>query len=148
MNRNAPTKNLTRKQVRALRALLREPSIDKAATVAGVDQSSIDRWLKDPIFYNALIDAEWQLIEEGIRQAASDLSESMKVLSEIMRDTTAANGVRVRAATAIADSLTKLHGHRQLHKLNSSTPEGDDWIAAGEDSNGDDDQEAEPDPDS
>jgi hypothetical protein len=93
--------------------------------------------LKDPIFRDALIDAEWQLFDEAIRAGGAEMAEGMAIFTEVMRSTENAGVVRIKAAQALIDSVVKLHSHRQ-GKRTAQQQSGDDWIAA-EGSNGDDD---------
>ena len=52
------TKKVTLKQHLALGALLTEADVSKAADAAAVSRTTIYRWLKDPVFQNALSAAE------------------------------------------------------------------------------------------
>lgn len=57
---------LTVKQLRAIPALLQEPSIIKAAKRSGVSKSSITRWLRKPEFKEELDRRRLELFNQGL----------------------------------------------------------------------------------
>jgi hypothetical protein len=134
---------LTQKQIRALRALVKHSTIDRAAKATGVSEKTIDRWLKEPVFRDALVEAEWMLFDEAIRAGGAEMADGMKVFSETMKDSSAAHIVKVKAAQALIDSVVKLHSHRQNRNKTASTQDSE-WMAAEDTGNGQaDDQDSD-----
>jgi DNA-binding MurR/RpiR family transcriptional regulator len=87
----------------ALAALLSELTIAEAATKAGISESTLLRWLRDPTFQGRYREARRQVVEQaivGLQQAAGD---AVTVLSAIAGDATQPAGARVSAARTILD---------------------------------------------
>src|SRR5262245_41209465 len=94
---------LTPTQELALVALLNEPTIAAAAVTAGVSESTLYRWLREPAFA-----AEYQRARrEAVRQAVAQVQRvswaAVSVLMQLMVDKTAAPSVRLNAASKILD---------------------------------------------
>ena len=62
--REAETAPLKPSQARAVVALLREPTVAKAARHVGVNERTLRRWLADPGFRAALDDARREVFGE------------------------------------------------------------------------------------
>src|SRR5215467_4883305 len=57
---------LTPKQEKAIFALLEEPTLKKAAATAGVNPTTLWRWLKTTDFRQAYMLARWKAVQQGI----------------------------------------------------------------------------------
>ena len=142
---------LSRRQHAALRVMIRNPgTIREVADRVGVNEKTIDRWLKSPVFAQALADAEWALFDEAIRIGAAEMADSLSMLAKAVSNEDAALRDRIRAAEVLISSVTRLHSHRAtLRDVNESTGRSEEWIGAEDDSgnsdadDGDDEQEAD-----
>ena len=94
---------LTPKQERALVALLDCGEIKRAARDAGVNESTLWRWLQEPGFQRRYRAARRQLVETAVAQLQSDCSVATRVLREVAEDTQAPASARVAAAKAIIE---------------------------------------------
>ena len=110
---------LTTKQQRAIAALISEPSNRKAAKVAGVAEKTIQRYLEDENFKDALAQAESALIDGASRQLLSGQTQALMVLSDIMQNSNDTNrrlaavawlelSIKVRDWKSIEERLTRL----------------------------------------
>jgi len=106
--------NLSRTQVKAIRALLDHSRIQDAAKSAGVSERTLYRWLGDPLFVAAMRKAETQSISDHVRALVVDLEQNRRVMYEIRDNARFSPNVRLRAAVAIRDDLLKW---RQLEDL-------------------------------
>ena|SRR5271155_4435872 len=96
-----PSKKLTRKQELAIQALLSEPTYARAAAKAGVDESSLYRWLKLKQFKAAYRAARREVFEGNI---ALLQRFGNKAVVTLVKNLTCGNpAVEVRAAGAILD---------------------------------------------
>lgn len=99
MNRNETSpKKLTPKQQRAIEALLTEPTVQAAADAAGVSKATIFRWLGDSVFAEVYKDLRGQLLESTLTALQQASGDAVKVLREVMNDSTAKGSERVSAA--------------------------------------------------
>src|SRR5688572_19820749 len=57
---------LTAKQGRAVEALLREPNATRAAAVAGVNERTLRRWSKEPVFRSVVLRARRESYGQAI----------------------------------------------------------------------------------
>jgi hypothetical protein len=65
----------------ALAALLSEPTIEAAATKAGISEPTLWRWLAEPSFKSRYRDARRQVVEHaisGLQQAAGEAVEALR----------------------------------------------------------------------
>ncbi len=100
---------LTPKQERALVALLDCAEVKGAARTAGVNESTLWRWLQSPEFQARYRAARRQLVETAIAQLQSDCTIAVRVLREVAEDKEAPASSRVAAAKTILDqSLSAL----------------------------------------
>lgn len=98
-------KVLTSKQSLAIAALLSNPTQGAAAEAAGLSTKTLNRYLQDPDFIEALKQAESALIADNVRALVSDMQANRAVMSEIRDNPRTQAGVRLRAAIAIDNSL-------------------------------------------
>ena len=98
-------KVLTSKQSLAIAALLSNPTQGAAAEAAGLSTKTLNRYLQDPDFIEALKQAESALIADNVRALVSDMQANRAVISEIRDNPRNQAGVRLRAAIALDNSL-------------------------------------------
>jgi len=97
----ARTDTLTPRQRRFTTAMLNAPSVDKAATAAGVSLRTAWRWLKLPIVKAALSEALDAALADVTRQTVAAMGEAVRTLSAVHQDREQPAGARVSAARAI-----------------------------------------------
>jgi uncharacterized protein YggE len=108
--------NLEPGQERAIIALLSEPTLKAAAASAGISETTLWRWLRDPNFAQAYREARREAIEQATAQLQALASEAVRTLGQILRDDKAAAHVRASAAARV---LTLAYKSRELDDLES-----------------------------
>ena len=104
MSRNVSQKpGLTARQVRAIAALVEEPTVTAAAGKAGVTAKTMFRWLNDPAFSDAYRAARGRLMEDVLTSLQAASVEAVKVLVNVMTDTNVAASVRASASRAVLE---------------------------------------------
>jgi hypothetical protein len=95
---------------------LTQPTIAEAAKAARIDERTVYRYLKDPIFQAEYSAGKRQLVQEALGMAAQGATGAMAVLRVLTTDAKVPASVRVRAAVAVLDicvqqiALTDLEG--------------------------------------
>lgn len=88
---------------KAITCLIRSPNFAEAARSAGVSESTLRRWRREPDFaaeYRAALD---EIIEDASRAARQSLGEAVQALREITKNTNAPTSSRVAAGRAILE---------------------------------------------
>jgi hypothetical protein len=98
---------LTLKQERALAALFEEPTLKKAAAAAGINPSTLWRWLQTPDFHKAFMHARWKAVQQSIARLQHFTSDAASALAEIVNDKSMPGYTRVAAANSIMASAIK-----------------------------------------
>ncbi len=98
---------LSRKQEQAIVALIAQPTIPAAATVAGVADSTLWRWMQHPHFMRAYRDARRQVVEQALGEVQAATSDAVRTLREVMNDAAAPPSSRVAAARAVLDTALR-----------------------------------------
>jgi hypothetical protein len=70
----------SRREDAALAALLAEPTITQAATKAGISESTLRGWLRDPAFQGRYRDARRQVVEQAVAALQRAASASVETL--------------------------------------------------------------------
>ena len=104
------SENLTRKQERALDALLSEQTLAGAAEKAGISQPTLRRWLKQDDFLAAYREARRQVVEKAVAQLQNSAWAASTTLLKLLGSSS--DSVRLRAAMAILD-----HAHKGVELL-------------------------------
>ena len=91
------------KQIKALQALLTQPTKAAAAKEAGIDESTLRRYLSDPEFQKEYKAAFSQLVTDATRQAQRSLSPALSALREIVEDDEESAGSRIAAARSLLE---------------------------------------------
>lgn len=89
--------------MRALAALLTEPTQEAAAKKAGVSPRTIRNYLADPEFSGAYRSAHEQLVTDATQQIQRSLSAAVDTLREIAEDQDAGKTARVAAARSLLE---------------------------------------------
>jgi DNA-binding transcriptional MerR regulator len=101
----AEANKLTRAQGRGLAALLAQPTVKKAAAVAGVSERTLFYWLKLPSFTAAYRDGRRLLVEAALGQLQRLTAKAVQALR---RNLTAGSPAdQVRAALGVIDRAVK-----------------------------------------
>lgn len=74
--------NLHNRQRAALRALLTEPTVARAAEVAGVSRATLHRYLGDPAFQAALLQEQRKVLESASARLVGLLDRALDAVSE------------------------------------------------------------------
>ncbi len=90
-----------RKKEMAIAALLTERSHAEAARVAGVDLSTLKRWMRLPEFVEEFRRARWEIVEQAYARAQQNTPVAISVLLKLMADSTTPASGRIRAALGI-----------------------------------------------
>jgi hypothetical protein len=87
-----------RKKEAAIAALLSEKNHAEAARVAGIDLSTLKRWMRMPEFMEEWRRARWECMEQGYARAQQNSGACVTVLLKLMADPGTPASSRVRAA--------------------------------------------------
>ena len=102
-----PKPLLTRKQETGLAALISQPTMKEAATLAGVNEATLWRWLQLPDFEKAYRQARRETVKHAIVKLQAASSQAVDVLIEVMTDETAPEFARLAAAKAVLEFSMK-----------------------------------------
>ncbi len=112
---------LSPQQRHVIVALLGGSPITRAAEAAGVDPSSVYRWLKQPPFHQALREGRRQVAQQGLGQLQSLVGDAVRLVREILNDTSKSASTRLRAAELVIEQTTRYLEiddlERRLHEL-------------------------------
>lgn len=100
--------DLSAKQMTALTALLSGKDIPSAATAAGVNETTVRRWLRtDEAFHVELAAGRREALAAAMNVTTAVARTAAGVILEVMSDRRAPPGVRLRAACAVLEMLLK-----------------------------------------
>lgn len=99
---------MTPRQAKALQGLVKCPTKRAAAEWAGISESTLRTYLKDPLFMTAYQDEVNSLLDDATREAQQSISPALSVLREISTDPAAPATVRVQASRGIIEYSLKL----------------------------------------
>ncbi len=109
---DAETTCLKPRRARAVVALLREPTLAKAARYAGVNERTLRRWLIDQDFRAALDAARREIFGEVLTHMQGSASKALDALHGVLDDDAARPSEKVAAARVLLD-----HAHRAAEVL-------------------------------
>jgi putative insertion element HTH domain-containing protein len=101
------TAELTAKQVRAIEILLREPTITAAAKGTGISQTTIYKWLNDPLFAAAYRQARARVLESTLTALQAANLDAVTCLRSILKDKNEPASARVTAARTVLELTLK-----------------------------------------
>ena len=96
-----PIDGLTAPQAKALAALLQEPTVLRAAEVAGVGERTLRRWLTEPPFRDAVFRARREAFGQAIWLTQRYAAVAVATLVKIMNDANAPPPSRVSASATM-----------------------------------------------
>jgi len=106
---------LSRKQLKAITALLEYPTIEAVSEVIGVNPRTVFRWLDDPKFRSALSCAEGAALDLATRRLLQLGDKAIAGLVSVLDDPAQEGASNKRlAAQAILDQLLKLRELRNI----------------------------------
>jgi len=85
----------------AIGALLTNPTHEGAARAAGVSESTLARWLREPVFAAAVREARRRALEQALGALSAATAEAVETLHAMLG--AEGEAVRVRAAVAILE---------------------------------------------
>ena len=120
--------SLSRKQEKAIGALLSEPTILMAAEKLGMAEITLHRWLKEKRFVTAYRAACKRIVEGSIGRLQAACGEAVETLSTIMADPLVLASSRVSAARTVLDTALKAV---ELHDLEERIRQLEEWTELG-----------------
>jgi transposase-like protein len=105
---------LSTKQRKAVEALLTTGEVKAAATEAGVHRDTLHRWLKQPLFLEAVRSAEAAALDELSRLLVRLGRTAVATIAKAMSDPVTPAATRVRAADVALGRLLQLRELAQL----------------------------------
>jgi len=92
---------LSATQEAALVALLNEPTVNKAAQIAGVGERTLYRWMEQPVFNRAYRAARRQAFSHAVALTQRYAAAAVQTLAKVMADPKATAAAKVAAATSL-----------------------------------------------
>ena len=92
---------LTSRQQQAVEALLREPTLTRAAALAGVHERTLRRWLAAAAFRAAVLRARREAFAQAVGLTQRYAPVAVATLVKVMNDATASASARVAAAAVL-----------------------------------------------
>lgn len=99
---------LTPRKERALQALLVSRTRAEAAATAGIGESTLREYMKNPEFMERYKQAFGDMVRDATRQAQQTLSPALSTLREIMEDRDEQAQARITAARSVLEYSLKL----------------------------------------
>ena len=99
----AMSENLSAHQTRALAALLVSPTISEAANSCGLHERTVRRYLEEPEFRAAYLEARRAAVSQVTAQLQAAGGETVEALRDVMGDKAAPASARVSAARAVLE---------------------------------------------
>ena len=94
---------INRTEEKLLIALLEKPTIADAAAAAGLSETSVYRWLRNPAFKERYKEARRQIMAGAVGALQKATGTAVKTLIEVMDSPTAPPAAKVSAARAILE---------------------------------------------
>ena len=99
----AGTGKITRKREHAISALLGAPTVQEAAQVAQVGERTLWRWLQEPEFQRAYMQARRQVVSQAVARLQQATGEAVEGLQEVLKNDDASSSAKVSAARTILE---------------------------------------------
>lgn len=96
----AGSEQLTRRQEKALLALLTSPSVAEAARAAGIGERTLWRWFQQEPFARRYRELRRQSVAQAVARLQRSAGVAVETLEAVMTDKQAPAAARVRAAVA------------------------------------------------
>lgn len=99
---------MTPRKERALQALLVCRTRSEAARAAGIGESTLREYMKDPEFLSRYREAFGNLLHDAARQAQQSISPALSTLREILEDSEEPAQARIQAARSTLEYALRL----------------------------------------
>ena len=99
---------MTPRKEKALQALLVSRTRVEAAATAGIGESTLREYMKDPEFIDRYKQAFGDMVRDATRQAQQTLSPALSTLREIMEDRDEQASARITAARSVLEYSLRL----------------------------------------
>lgn len=109
-----PNNGRSRLREKAVVALLQEPTIERAADVTGVGLRTLQRWIIDAIFQEALRKAKADALADATAKLRMASGRAVRVLDSIANNCRATSAARVSAARCILQLGLEAHVIEEL----------------------------------
>ena len=120
---------MTPRKEKALQALLVSRTRAEAAKAAGIGESTLREYMKDPEFLDRYREAFGNLVQDATRQAQQALTLALSTLTEIMENTGEQATARIQAARYLVEYALRLGEQcdllARLERLEAAVKEGD-----------------------
>ena len=120
---------MTPRKEKALQALLVSRTRTEAAKAAGIGESTLREYMKDPEFLDRYREAFGNLVQDATRQAQQALTLALSTLTEIMENTGEQATARIQAARYLVEYALRLGEQcdllARLERLEAAVKEGD-----------------------
>ena len=120
---------MTPRKEKALQALLVSRTRTEAAKAAGIGESTLREYMKDPEFLDRYREAFGNLVQDATRQAGQALTLALSTLTEIMENTGEQATARIQAARYLVEYALRLGEQcdllARLERLEAAVKEGD-----------------------
>ncbi len=93
--------------MRAIEALLAEPTMRAAAKVAGIGEATLRRWLNEPTFAQAYREARAKLLDGALTALQAAASAAVQTLRDVMNNRLAKPSEKVSAARVVLEFSLK-----------------------------------------
>lgn len=114
MSQNLTLQTLTSRQRKTVAALLTTGEVSAAAREVGVTRETVHRWLRDPVFLQAVREAETEAIDELSRLLVRLGRTAVATIAKAMSDPVTPAATKVRAADVALSRLLQLRELAQL----------------------------------
>jgi len=104
-----PNNGRNRLRAKAIVALLQEPTIERAAEVTGIGLRTMQRWLTDAAFQEAMRKAKSDALADATAKLRVASGRAVRVLDEVANDGQANSAARVSAARTILELGFEAH---------------------------------------
>jgi transposase-like protein len=121
MPQNAPQpRTLTAKQLMAIDALVSGKSLGETAETVGVNRKTLYKWREDPLFQEALHQAQGELHQAAIATLIAASTSAARNLQQIFENKWEPAAARVSAARVVLDFC---HKHIDVARLEAKVDE-------------------------
>lgn len=117
MPRNAP--NFSAKQLLAIASLARGDTINNAAKQANVSEKTVDRWLQERQFKEAVKSATSTIYQQSIQRTVDATNSAIDCLVGIIHDPDASNRDKIAASREILSNAKLWNEQTKVKELDS-----------------------------
>src|SRR5689334_16867526 len=96
-----------RKKEAAIAALLTSRNVEEAARLVGIGPATLQRWMKEPEFREALQKASHSVVRQATSRLQQNAGAASATMLRLMADPNVPAAVRLRAAECVYDRAMK-----------------------------------------